>query len=113
MKQHLWLKLPATQVLPQIHCIGISPTKTKRLVLTVHARIEQSQAVQLWHSQFHQMLDHLIIEKLIANGLLKEQAVVIATAGTFIVEGLLTHPHSSQQRDSVIDWLIAQTFSTV
>ncbi|MDO9178368.1 MAG: TetR/AcrR family transcriptional regulator [Agitococcus sp.] len=87
--------------------------QSKRLVLTVHARIEQSQAVQLWHSQFHQMLDHLIIEKLIANGLLKEQAVVIATAGTFIVEGLLTHPHSAQQRDSVIDWIIAQTFSTV
>jgi AcrR family transcriptional regulator len=82
--------------------------QSKRLVLTVHARIEQSEAVQLWHSQFHLMLDSLVIRTLVDKGVSTEQATIIATAGTFIVEGLLTHPHSAQQRASVIDWLVAQ-----
>lgn len=101
-------QLTSTSVKEQLLWLIAQLEQSKRLVLTVHARIEQSQSVQQWHSQFHQMLDNLVINTLVNRGMSAEQAGIIATAGTFIVEGLLTHPHSTQQRASVIDWLVAQ-----
>ena len=31
--------------------------------------------------------------------------LVIATVGTYVVEGLLSHPHGSQQVEKVVNWL--------
>ena len=76
-----------------------------RLVMTVHARLAQSEAIRLWHDQFHHMLDGLVIRGLVERGMPLEKASVMATAGSFVVEGLLSHPHTPEQRRQVMDWL--------
>lgn len=77
-----------------------------RLVLTVHARLESSAAVREWHDRFHGMLEGLVVAQLTAQGMTLEEARVTATAGTFVVEGLLSHPHTATQRAQVLDWLV-------
>lgn len=77
-----------------------------RLVLTVHARLESSAAVREWHERFHGMLEGLVVAQLRAQGITLEEARVTATAGTFVVEGLLSHPHTATQREQVLDWLV-------
>jgi len=40
-----------------------------------------------------------------AKGMSRPKAALMATVGTFVVEGLMSHPHSSQQFDAVVRWL--------
>jgi TetR/AcrR family transcriptional regulator of autoinduction and epiphytic fitness len=82
--------------------------QAQRLVLTVHARIEVSAALRDWHDQFHRLLEGLVVAQLTARGLSAEQARITATAGTFVVEGLLSHRHTPEEREQVIDWLVAR-----
>jgi len=93
-EQLLWL----IQVFEQAH----------NLVLTVHGRLDQSKAIFDWHAQFHQKLEALLVATLVAQGMSEEEAVTLATAGTFIVEGLLSHPHTLEQREKVIRWLLSK-----
>lgn len=79
--------------------------QASKLVTTVHARLEHSAAIRDWHDQFHQVLDQLLVSQLVAQGLAPAKAAVMATVGTYVVEGLLSHPHSAQQRQTVVDWL--------
>lgn len=77
-----------------------------RLVMTVHARLESSESVRTWHDQFHGMLEGMVIGQLTAQGMTAEEAAITATAGMFVVEGLLSHPHTARQREQVIAWLV-------
>ncbi|MGH6645536.1 TetR/AcrR family transcriptional regulator [Aquabacterium sp.] len=79
--------------------------QASKLVMTVHGRLEHSPVIRAWHEQFHQMLDGLLIAQLTAQGMAPEQASVMATVGTYVVEGLLSHPHSLQERETVVTWL--------
>lgn len=80
-----------------------------RLVMTVHARLESSESVRTWHDQFHRMLEGMVIGQLTARGMAAEEATITATAGMFIVEGLLSHPHTARQREQVIAWLVGRS----
>lgn len=80
--------------------------EAKPLVQAVHARMEASARVREWHERFHQMVDLLATAELTARGLDPAQASAMATAGTFIVEGLLSHPHQPVQREQVLRWLL-------
>lgn len=79
--------------------------QASRLVSTVHARLAHSEAVREWHDRFHQMLDTLLVQHMTAKGMGRPKAALMATVGTFVVEGLMSHPHSSQQFDAVVRWL--------
>ena len=78
-----------------------------KLVSTVHVRLSQSARIKSWHDGFHQLLEGLLIAQLRQRGESAERAALIATVGTFVVEGLLVHPHSTEQRTSVVAWLAA------
>lgn len=75
------------------------------LVTTVHARVEQSDAVRDWHERFHRALDALLVEQLTAQGMDAQQAATMATVGTYVMEGLMSHPHSARERETVVRWL--------
>ncbi|HEX5276097.1 MAG TPA: helix-turn-helix domain-containing protein [Fluviicoccus sp.] len=77
-----------------------------RLVMTVHARLENSPALREWHDNFHRLVEGLVVAQLTARGMTAEEARITATAGTFVVEGLLSHPQSPRQREQVLDWLV-------
>lgn len=79
--------------------------RASKLVSTVHARLEHSEVIRDWHTQFHQMMDALLVEQLTAKGMSASKASLMATVGTFVVEGLLSHPHTAKQLDAAVAWL--------
>ena len=79
--------------------------QASNLISTVHARAARSEVVREWHSQFHLLLESILVQKLSARGMSSSKAKLMATVGTFVVEGLLSHSHSDSQRDAVVAWL--------
>ena len=78
--------------------------QSRELVATVHARLEQSAVIREWHDQFHRFVEAAVIHTLQAGGVAQERATMLATVGTFLVEGLLAHPHSERQREAILQW---------
>lgn len=79
--------------------------QASKLISTVHARLDRSETVREWHDRFHEMLDGLLVQQMVSKGMSRTKASVMATVGTYVVEGLLSHPHTSQQFDKVVRWL--------
>lgn len=78
--------------------------KSRPLVNTVHGRLSQSTVIRDWHERFHQGMEAAVVHVLQARGISHERARTLATVATFLVEGLLAHPHSERQRDDILDW---------
>ncbi len=81
--------------------------QASKLISTVHSRLEKSETIRNWHDRFHLMLDQMLVSQMVSTGMSKAKASVMATVGTYVVEGLLSHPHGSQQVEKVVHWLTA------
>lgn len=78
--------------------------QSRALMNTVHSKLDQSPVIRDWHEDFHRFVEAVVVRTLNAKGISDQQAATLATVATFLVEGLLAHPHSKQQRDNVLDW---------
>jgi TetR/AcrR family transcriptional regulator, regulator of autoinduction and epiphytic fitness len=78
----------------------------RSLMSAVHARLETSPLIREWHDRYHHGLAHLVTGHLCKQGQAPEQAQLMATVGTFVIEGLLSHPHSGAQRQAILAWLV-------
>lgn len=79
--------------------------QASKLISTVHSRLDRSEKIRAWHDRFHEMLDGMLVHQMVSKGMSRTKASVMATVGTYVVEGLLSHPHTSQQFDKVVHWL--------
>ncbi len=79
--------------------------QASKLISTVHSRLDRSEKIREWHDRFHAMLDAMLVQQMVSKGMSRTKASVMATVGTYVVEGLLSHPHTSQQFDKVVLWL--------
>lgn len=79
--------------------------QASKLISTVHARLDKSDQIRIWHDRFHAMLDAMLVQQMVSKGMSRAKASVMATVGTYVVEGLLSHPHTAQQADKVVSWL--------
>ncbi len=83
--------------------------QTNLLISTVHARIHHSVGLAAWHERFHQLAESLLRYELqqhgIANNSSLEDAVKIFV---FAIEGLLVHPLSLTQKQSICRTLCKQ-----
>src|SRR5690606_836795 len=79
----------------------------RRLVTVVHARTATSARIEAWHTDFHALLDTLLIEGFRRAGVPDPSLVPMAAIGVFVVEGLLTHPHVGQDRRAIVEALVA------
>jgi AcrR family transcriptional regulator len=89
----------------QLRWLLVEFQRTSKLVSTVHARMDRSDTIRVWHDRFHAMLDQMLVEQMVRKGMSRTKATVMATVGTYAVEGLLSHPHTSQHVDKVVLWL--------
>ncbi|MCU5784601.1 TetR family transcriptional regulator [Alcanivorax balearicus MACL04] len=78
--------------------------QSRALVNTVHGKLSQSALIRDWHERFHRALESAVVHTLKAKGISTEQARILATVATFLVEGLLAHPHTEKQRDDILEW---------
>lgn len=83
--------------------------QASRLISTVHARLDQSEQIRTWHDRFHAMLDGMLVDQMMAKGMSRTKAAMMSTVGTYVVEGLLSHPHTAQQFDKVVHWLAGES----
>lgn len=79
--------------------------QASKLISTVHSRLDKSATIRDWHDRFHVMLDQMLVFQMTSSGMSRVKASVMATVGTYVVEGLLSHPHGTQQAAQVIQWL--------
>lgn len=79
--------------------------QASKLISTVHARLDKSDTIREWHDRFHAMLDQMLVQQMVAKGMSPAKASVMATVGTYVVEGLLSHPHGPEQVEKVVHWL--------
>lgn len=73
-----------------------------RLVSVVHTRAGSSPAVAAWHDNFHELADSLLADGLRQAGVAETDLAAACRVGTFVIEGLLSHP---QDQDSQADVL--------
>lgn len=75
------------------------------LILAVHARLAHSPMVQSWHERYHAQVEGLLTAMLVSRGVAAERAATMATIGTFVIEGLLSHPHTDAQQQAILQFL--------
>ena len=73
----------------------------------MHSRLDQSPVIRAWHDQFHQFVEGTVIFALKTAGVEASRCATLATVATFLVEGLLAHPHSAHQRHDILEWFAA------
>lgn len=78
--------------------------QSRALMNTVHSKLDQSPVIRDWHEHFHSFVEAIVVRTLNANGIGHQQADTLATVATFLIEGLLAHPHSEKQRNDILDW---------
>jgi TetR/AcrR family transcriptional regulator of autoinduction and epiphytic fitness len=78
------------------------------LIAAVHARLEVSPAIKTWHDAYHATMASFFTAHLEQEGMSAQQAELMATVGTFVMEGLLSHPHSTVQRKAILAWLAGE-----
>lgn len=76
-------------------------TRLHRMVSVVHVRSAVSPAVAAWHDAFHATADALLADGLRKAGVAEADLAAASRIGTFVVEGLLSHPHDEQQQAEV------------
>lgn len=73
-----------------------------RLVSVVHTRATNSPAVAAWHDNFHELADSLLADGLRDAGVADADLAAASRIGTFVIEGLLSHPHEENSQADVI-----------
>ena len=73
-----------------------------RLVSVVHVRAASSPAVAAWHDTFHQLADALLADGLRRAGVPEQDIAAASRIGTFVVEGLLSHPQDDNSSADVL-----------
>ncbi|MGY0386233.1 TetR/AcrR family transcriptional regulator [Nocardioides sp. WG-D5] len=82
--------------------------KYRRLVTVVHARASTSESIGAWHDEFHRLVDSMMVEGFRAAGVPESDVGAMTKIGVFVVEGLLMHPQSEQDRRAVVTLLTDQ-----
>ena len=80
----------------------------KQLVTTVHARAASSPAIAQWHTQFHAALEMQFVSQLTARGLTPGEARAHGCVASYVLEGMLAHPSSPEERAELIRALAAR-----
>jgi AcrR family transcriptional regulator len=76
-----------------------------RLVTVVHSRASTSPLINAWHTNFHDLMDSILSEGFRGVGVAEADLPAMNRIGTFVVEGLLMHPHTRANRREIIEQL--------
>ena len=74
----------------------------QRLVSVVHVRAASSPAVAAWHEGFHHLADGLLADGFRRVGVAEADLAAASRMGSFVIEGLLTHPQDEHDRSAVL-----------
>jgi len=76
-----------------------------RLVTVVHARAAVSPLIDAWHTKFHTLMDSIMADGLRGIGVPEADLTATTRIGVFVIEGLLMHPHTTSERQQIVEVL--------
>ena len=76
-----------------------------RLVTIVHSRASTSPLIEAWHTNFHDLMDSILADGFRGVGVAEADLNAMNRIGTFVVEGLLMHPHTRPNRRQIVEQL--------
>lgn len=79
----------------------------KHLVATVHDRLTVSEAVRIWHEQFHYAVEQLVHDQL-PGRIPDDRFAAEAAAATFALEGAITHDLDDTTSLQLCEIVVAQ-----
>ena len=82
--------------------------ESSKLITTVHSRLQSSPAINLWHDNFHRMGEALLRSELQAHEIAEGDIGALATVLVFVIEGLLVHEHSTEEKRHICETLLRQ-----
>lgn len=77
-----------------------------RLVSVVHSRSALSPVVDEWHERFHAVIDAIVADTLRTMGAPEADVAAMTSIGVHVVEGLLMHPRTDEEKRETLDLLI-------
>jgi AcrR family transcriptional regulator len=105
------LRAPATDTTGRLLLVVGQLEQARRLVATVHARLQISPVIAAWHDRFHELSETLIQGELRRAGIATKKAKALVKIWVFTIEGLLAHPMSDAEKrqicSSLADYLAA------
>jgi AcrR family transcriptional regulator len=79
--------------------------RARRLVATVHARIQISPVIAAWHDRFHELSETLVQSEMHQAGIATKTAKALVKIWVFTIEGLLAHPMSDAEKRQICSYL--------
>jgi AcrR family transcriptional regulator len=96
-----FLRGPATDRTGRLLMVVKQLQQARRLVATVHARMDISPVVGAWHDRFHELSETLIQAEMSQAGISPEKAKSLVKIWVFTVEGLLAHRMSDAEKRKI------------
>lgn len=78
----------------------------RRLVGTVHSRLESSEAIRTWHDRFHALSEEALRIELKQAAVAPEKIEARVKIGVFTIEGILSHPLSDADKRAICEALL-------
>lgn len=96
-----YLGAPSTDVTGRLLGVVRQLEQARRLVTTVHARMQLSPVIAAWHDRFHALSEMLAQTEMQQAGLAPEKAKALVKIWVFTIEGLLAHPISDAEKRQI------------
>lgn len=100
-----FLRAPVTDTTGRLLLVVRQLEQARRLVATVHARIQISPVIAAWHDRFHELSEMLIQSEMHEAGIATDKARALVKIWVFTVEGLLAHPMSAKEKRQICSTL--------
>lgn len=79
----------------------------RRLVGTVHSRLQASPTITAWHDRFHALGESMVRHEFLRAGIAPEIVDARVKIAVFSIEGLLSHPLPDEQKRAICAALVA------
>lgn len=100
-----YLGAPATDATGRLLLVVRQLEQARRLVATVHARLQISSVIAAWHDRFHALSETLVQSEMQRAGIATDKARALVKIWVFTIEGLLAHPMSDDEKRQICSTL--------
>ena len=99
------LGAPDTDMTGRLLLVVRQLERARRLVATVHARLQISPVIAAWHDRFHELSEMLVQSEMHQAGIATKNAKALVKIWVFTIEGLLAHPMSDAEKRQICSFL--------
>lgn len=103
-----FLSAPDTDTMGRLLLVVGQLEQARRLVATVHARMQISPVIAAWHDRFHGLSEMLLLVEMHQAGISGKDIKALVKIWVFTIEGLLAHPMPRDEKRRICAALVNQ-----